>query len=125
MAHFLAVQLCPCVGQAHCGCDVIMSSRQSGVEGVVQKLPTGPRYCLMTDRWNLTKQRFKKKKKVIKATSCGGELSFCLETVQNFLLETFRQLLWFIKSAYWREGDGGKKVVVIPATEILPNRMQK
>lgn len=72
-------------------------------------MPTGPRYCLMTDRWNLTKQRLKKNN-LMKATSCGGELSFCLETVQNFLLETFRQLLWFIKSAYWREGDGEKRL---------------
>ena len=33
-----------------------------------------------------------------------------LETVQKFLLETFRQLLWFIKSAYWREGEGEKRL---------------
>ena len=29
--------------------------------------------------------------------------------MQNLLLETFRQLLWFIKSAYWRKGGGEKK----------------
>lgn len=29
--------------------------------------------------------------------------------MQNFFLETFRQLLWFIKSAYWREGKEKKK----------------
>lgn len=36
-------------------------------------------------------------------------------------------MLWFIKSAYWREAKRKKKkkVVIIPATEILPNHMQK
>lgn len=73
------------------------------------KMPTGPRYCLMTDRWKtLQKKRFKKPQNLIKAIFCGGELSPCLETVQNFPLESFRQLLWFIKSAYWREGEGEK-----------------
>lgn len=64
-------------------------------------MPQGPRYCLMTDRWNLTKRKKKKERDekkhpastLIKATSCGGDLSLCLETVQNSLLETFRQLL--------------------------------
>lgn len=79
-----AVQLCLCVGQAHCGLDVIMSFQANQGRA---KMPTGPRYCLMTDRPYQKKTPKKtNKKNFMKATSCGGELSPCLETVQNFSL---------------------------------------